>query len=234
MTDELEPVDCILIDRLVDGQMSHDERRRMLLECEANPERWRAVALAFVEAQALSCELKMLVKGSSVPESKSFAVAQSDTSVPPAKKRSHGRSAGPSLWRSFVLAATVLLALSLGFGAGTASNILLRTALTGGSTEGAVANTDRKSRPLPDSLYMLVQDEAGESVRPLEIPIVESPADNLEALAQPFVLPDEIAQLRRHGHQVEQTRRFYPVHLDDGRTVVVPIDDIRVNFRVVQ
>src|SRR5260370_8705607 len=45
------PIDPILIDRLVDGELGEAERRELLLRLESNPDGWRRCALAFIEAQ---------------------------------------------------------------------------------------------------------------------------------------------------------------------------------------
>jgi anti-sigma factor RsiW len=47
-----DPVDCRQIDRLVDGELSGNERRELLLRLESEPDGWRRCALAFLEAQS--------------------------------------------------------------------------------------------------------------------------------------------------------------------------------------
>src|SRR5688572_17851334 len=50
--------DDALFDRLVDGELSNDERRNLLQRLERAPEGWRRCALAFLEAQEWGRELR--------------------------------------------------------------------------------------------------------------------------------------------------------------------------------
>jgi len=48
-----EPInDAIQIDRLVDGQLTEPQRRRLLTRLDHQPDGWRRCALAFLEAQS--------------------------------------------------------------------------------------------------------------------------------------------------------------------------------------
>ena len=51
-------IDDVSLQRLVDGEMSDEERRRYLTSLDACPQLWRSVALAFVEGQLLSDVLR--------------------------------------------------------------------------------------------------------------------------------------------------------------------------------
>jgi len=57
MTDETRrshsPIDDIMFDRLVDGEMNEAERRELLLSLDADPDGWRRLSIAFLEAQML-------------------------------------------------------------------------------------------------------------------------------------------------------------------------------------
>ena len=54
------------IDRLVDGELTEREQHDLLLSCEGDPTRWRDVALAFIEAQTWSTEMKVNPRASMV------------------------------------------------------------------------------------------------------------------------------------------------------------------------
>lgn len=58
------PRDEFLIDQLVLGTLKGSEYRRALLTLEANPERWRDCALAFLQEQAIAQELNDLATAS--------------------------------------------------------------------------------------------------------------------------------------------------------------------------
>ena len=54
------PVDWQELDRLVDGQLSDDEYRKLISELELHQDGWRQCALAFLEHQALEQELSVI------------------------------------------------------------------------------------------------------------------------------------------------------------------------------
>jgi hypothetical protein len=61
------PPDDRLIDRLVDGELSADERRTVLARLDAEPDGWRRCALAFLEGQSWREALGLLAAGSREP-----------------------------------------------------------------------------------------------------------------------------------------------------------------------
>jgi hypothetical protein len=47
----------------------------------------------------------------------------------------------------------------------------------------------------------------------------------------PGALPPDVVQaLRRSGHAVQQSRQLLPMPLEDGRRLVVPIDQVDVHY----
>jgi hypothetical protein len=49
--------------------------------------------------------------------------------------------------------------------------------------------------------------------------------------SMPPVIPDDVLQaLDRTGHRVQQRRQFVPMPLDDGRQLIVPVDQIEVHY----
>src|SRR5262245_40719061 len=63
MNDNLPLNEDILIDRLVDGELTGDERRQLLQSFDKRPEGWRRCALAFLEAQSWREELGQVAHG---------------------------------------------------------------------------------------------------------------------------------------------------------------------------
>src|SRR5205814_739732 len=53
----------ILLDRLVDGELSGNERRQLLESFDKRPEGWRRCALAFLEAQSWREEMGQVARG---------------------------------------------------------------------------------------------------------------------------------------------------------------------------
>ncbi len=56
-------LDARTLDELVSGNLHGEQYRSVLLALEANPQWWRSCALAFLEEQALTQELRSLMKG---------------------------------------------------------------------------------------------------------------------------------------------------------------------------
>jgi hypothetical protein len=68
--------------------------------------------------------------------------------------------------------------------------------------------------------------------RPLQIPALPRPRlDDDYFRSVPSPLPDDVRQaLERTGHEVRTYRELVPVHLKDGRQLVVPVDQVEVSF----
>ena len=95
--------DDVLLDRLVDGELSDEEYRQAVASLDERPDGWRRCALAFLEAQALRRELGELAACSQQ--------RQPGTAIPPATARCR-----LSMWPAAAVAAS-LLAFALGVGA---------------------------------------------------------------------------------------------------------------------
>jgi hypothetical protein len=66
----------------------------------------------------------------------------------------------------------------------------------------------------------------------VQIPVAVGPEiDASWLLDQPSALPPSVLQaLERAGHRVHQDRRYVPIDLDDGRRVVLPVDQVEVQY----
>ena len=53
-----------IFDRLVDGELTADERRALLASLDSRPDGWRRCALAFLEAQAWGSDFRQMVRES--------------------------------------------------------------------------------------------------------------------------------------------------------------------------
>src|SRR4051812_37389368 len=97
--------DDILLDRLVDDELSADERRALLESLDSRPQGWRRCALAFLEAQSWRSDLGAVVVGSNSMLAAANAVAPSQ--VPQRR----------TIWAAaewFAVAAALVLAFKLG------------------------------------------------------------------------------------------------------------------------
>ncbi len=221
-------IDDRMFDLLVDGELSEDQRRELLTQLDDTPDGWRRCAMSFLEAQTWRQDLGALATDATgeSPEPRSVA------------PRRPGR-----VWTALAMAASFLLALWLG--------MLLKDALRSGGplptqiaevplepTEPAPAPSVQ-SDSRPDSptapwqtVTLAVDDGPDGERRTIELPAVErnNLADaGLESL--PAAIPPEILKaLRSTGHQVRQSRQLLPVPLQDGRRLVVPVDQFDVNY----
>lgn len=213
------------LDRLADGELSPGEQRELLRALEASPDNWRRCALAFVEAQTLRRELSGLA-----------AAPQQHVSV----TKPLARPASRSHW--LALAAAVLVAFTAGLLANRADPSAppneqpLAAApqppvAEQGPTREQLANApvQRVDRPDPDAVTFWTRDEQGQK-QSLRTRLVEADEMN-QRLGVEFrsAVPPELRErLKQRGYRVDTRQRFAPLNIDDGRTLVVPVEDMRV------
>ena len=104
--------DEVVLDRLVDGELSAEHRRAFLAAIEHTEEGWRRCALAFLEAQSWRSEFNQLV-GS--PQ-------QAPPALPEKKVRKRTRQSG--MVRHVLLVASLLLAFFVGCAIGRDGELL--------------------------------------------------------------------------------------------------------------
>jgi hypothetical protein len=216
----LEADDQRLLDLLVDGELPEEQRRELLLRLDRDPGGWRRCALAYLEAQSWSGGLRQLARepSPSLP---------SEASSVSAKNWWNRRTLGTIL----ALAASVLAAFGIGF---TIRDRLPRDLP---QLSGAIASQASSSlAPARGSSgqwgqVQLVVDGSPESGgSPVQVPVIDQPTmDNAWLLNRPSAMPADVQRvLERMGNQVQQQRQLMPFQLEDGRRVVVPVDQIDV------
>lgn len=208
------------IDRMVDGELTAQQQRELLIDCEENS-RWRELALAYVESQALGCELKQMV-------------SEPATTVNVAA-RHPDESTGMNPW---ALAAAVLLSLGIGYGGGwwlQSDNLLVAT---GSDSEEHVdpkvqqitttssAAIPETTSEVPESMQFTVAHPTTNELRQIQLPIVNASElqPGWEQRLRPGIPADLDRELRAGGLKMEQSRTVVPVRLKDGRRVIVPVD----------
>jgi hypothetical protein len=209
------PLDDSRFDRLVDGELDEQQRRELLSGLDDVPGGWRRCALAFLESQCWK---------------QSFGIIpRSAAKTPPASDQSVLRSqVHPPRWHSHLgtlmaMAASFLIMFYVG-------SLLLKThheqpvASVGIPSE--VATTVNSPNPWR---MVTVAAPAGSPVR---VPAVERENIDPQWLKNmPPAIPDDVRQaFNRTGHQVEQQRELVPVPLQDGRQLVVPVDQVKVHY----
>ncbi len=229
------------LDRLVDGELSASERQELLASFDAQPERWRRCALAFLEAQSWSEEFSLLGRPAPTPVASALAASPESSSpvlVPSSKMTPWTKLAGLPL----AMAATFLLAFGLAWTMRVPSSPPQESAAAPemGAVLSALASADRSVGRDPGrqsagqrqdrwGTVTLVMDDGQNGEREVELPVVEEDGNpDAEWLTNDTpVVPPELRQaFERMGHHVDQRRQLVPVQLDDGRQLILPVDDV--------
>jgi hypothetical protein len=214
--------DDILFDRLVDGELSDDERRRLLASLDGRVDGWRRCALAFLEAQSWSSDLGLLLRPR-VPAS-SDAI-ESVTLAPGHSKPRRQRLA----W--LAVAASVLVAATLVMMQGDGGN-RMATMPRDANEQIAVAtppNPAPDTAAVNDALTLWVRDDNGQS-RPVRVPLVDAGALDRElgVTFQSAISPEIRERLQERGYDLQSRRRYAPLWLENGRPMIVPVEDTKI------
>lgn len=217
-----------LLDLLVDGELAEDERRELLAWCEREPDGWRRCALAFLEAQNWSQVLGHLTE----PARQPVAVENWPTN-------DHARpvTLRPHFWHvrqwgtMLAMAASVALAFTLGVWVRDAGKVE-RFATDDPPAMQFVENKspDRLSSGRPEQGPRQAELAVGAPERGADEIQLPAAAGDGWLLVEPSAMPTDVQRaLERMGHRVEQRRQLVPYRLEDGRRVVVPVDQVDVH-----
>jgi hypothetical protein len=230
MNDKSTRIDETTFDRLVDGRLADEDRRHLLSALDDRPGGWRACALAFLEAQAWRADLGALAS----ERTPAASVVRQPIDIAGAAAPDN-RSAVPSTMHWLALAACVLVA----FGLGTLwqENGTSPIVTTGAAppSETQLASDDAQPQSIPpepessDALTLWVRDHTGRAQR-LHVPLVDAGAvDQQLGVRFRSGVPDSLrSQLRERGYDVFSTRRYAPLVLENGGSLVVPVEDTRI------
>jgi hypothetical protein len=214
--------DDVLFDRLVDDELSAAERRELLASLDARPQGWRHCALAFLEAQSWKKDLREIA---------ATAVAPVATEKFIAPKSTGPRTAVRAIVQWLAVAAAVIVAFRIG-ALQTRSGLL--TAGDAVPTVGQVASVPPSGRAPgdakpADALNLWVRNDAGQMQR-VRVPLVDASQLDDE-LGVKFLtgVPDDVrSRLQNQGYSVQSKRRYAPLWLDNGRPMIVPVEDTRI------
>jgi hypothetical protein len=80
-----------------------------------------------------------------------------------------------------------------------------------------------------DALTLWVRDDTG-NARPLRVPLVDAGTlDQQLGLQFQSGLPGDVrSQLQGRGFDVQSKRRYAPLWLENGRPMIVPVEDTRI------
>ncbi|MHC4398101.1 MAG: hypothetical protein ACYTG0_00300 [Planctomycetota bacterium] len=231
--DPLPQADVERFDLLADGELSEPERRDLLQSLDDTPDGWRRCALAFLESQSWRQQM---------PAIRDQGVSESPAPGPV------GRSSLPrSAWGTLLaMAACFFVALGLVLAVRsfwTASPAAGPPKMTVGSAEGpdkpGLGHDPTESLPAPDtpggSWELVTLPVAGDQRGEESIQVWARQSDRLdERWPEDFrsaMPPRELLEaLRESGHQIRQRRRLLPVPMEDGRQLVVPLQQFEVEY----
>lgn len=224
-------IDDATLDMLVDGELSDQERKALLMSLDQTREGWRRCALAFLEARTWSESL------AGIPRSQASQ---------PAASRTRPQAGPPRLRMLLAMAASFLLALGLGLGI---DNLLkspaahvppIELAGTGGVQgprgAGPAMIPARDAAPRHDPVYQYVTlpvpDAAGGDSPAIQLPVAPRPQlDSSWLSSVPFAVPESVVQsLQQRGHEVRQQRHVIPYVTEDGRPVMFPVDEVELQY----
>lgn len=255
--DSLEPEELQhLLDRLVDGELAPPEQQALLRHLDQIEGGWRRCALAFVEAQVWKQELGDWATEEPSPAP---TAATSRASGTPANDTAAGSTSGgltPWQRRMFTvlsMAASFVLAFVLGFALHRDQDNDAQIAEPVRPVEPAQTNpgpmiaatpapepqtidvqtrsTTGAATPTPSWGYVrLLVNEDG-TWQPVELPAVNGVDAERWLATQPSAVPARWRELmQRQGHTVQTERQLVPVDLGDGRQLVVPVEQVEVQY----
>jgi hypothetical protein len=208
-------------DRLVDGELGEEDRRTLLSQLDGEPGGWRRCALAFLEAQAWKRDLAGLLS-------------------PPAPAAAKPQPAAGSAWWNrnartvLAMAGSLVIAFMLGV---HLSGRDMTTAVTPLGPRTSVVVPAAHGRPANDALgaanpWRMVTLSAQGGGGAIQLPAIQ--ADRLDeawlrGIPAP-VSPDLLQALEESGHRVQQRRELLPVEMNDGRRLVVPVDQVDIDY----
>lgn len=234
----MQSFDPIYLQRLVDGELSRPDTRKLLEMAESNPHLWREMASAFVENQIWQTDFDQLNHDETIAIAKSAV-----SSKEPARAGVQGKTKIP-IW--FSLAAGILLALTTGLLVGRYGEGLLfnhgnpivknNDAVPGDKVLVQSPKTDKPGeRTLVDyqpDYHLEFEDANGNPYFGSEIPLYRASKAEQAGIDvnQPSLIPIEfVERAGRRGYGVKQDLNFISGRLSDGRQFVVPVRTINLS-----
>lgn len=229
------------IDRLVDDELDEAERHQLLNQIEST-DAWRQVALTFLEAQALRRGFREACAPAVSPvEVESMnRIADAVAIETAARERTSSQNAAVRArrWRhAGVVAVVAMVVIAVAWWpqriekAAHQANVTSKAHLGQPGATAISRNAVDQANDLPPSVQFVVNDGRSDVPRVIELPI-QSQADLMNSWEPRPALPDDVYQwLNASGHEVEEASSLVPVTLPNGRSVVFPVNQVRLNYR---
>lgn len=210
------------IQRLIDGELDQTEQQRLLETLDGEPRLWRDVALGFVESELLRRELLSWRPAAETTGKTSPAQETSPPVAPPQPARSGLFS------KAVTIAAAAIAAFVIGI---AARHWWPMDSPARPSNGGTIASGERplENKPAVEMRRGVDVADPDEGIRRISLPVL--PADRVDPQSLsgvPVISAAVKVDLQRRGHVVLEERRFYCVKLKDGRHVLVPVREIRL------
>lgn len=242
---ELSTEDELLVERLVDGELSEEEREKIVYRLDETIDGWRCCALAFLEAQSFREALK-----NPLPVSENSAF--SDALYPKTEVKKHRswktwRDCSFSAAAGFMIAAVAIGGFAKLNDASSTTAPVVPTLVTNETRDSDVAISPRHiAEPIQTDLQTQTKSLA-DSVTPKTV-VLNSPAVGLSNITTPCcevddynseilqmsksVIPQEVMNhMYNVGGTIDAHRDEYRFPLDDNRVLIVPVDtyDVKSN-----
>jgi hypothetical protein len=237
----------IELQRLMDGELSHDDRARLLRSLGDDVVSWRTIALRLLEEHSLKAHCQdWLDRSMQAPSARSPSArmataqatspSQAKSASAMAKRDADGlANARKSLGRTWLNVAASLMLVTLGIATGRqlGNPAGVKQDVQGSNVASAPADRsdtyDREDLIATGRLRMVAGDPA--NAQPLEAPVYE-----VQTLDPEMIVGQDLAkwealnrQLHRKGWRAGLETQLYGAELPDGRRMVVPVNN--VNFQ---
>ncbi len=213
----IQTIDRLSLQRLVDGELDHQERAALLAQFDREPSLWRHVALAFVEDKAITTEVR---KEQSLVSTAEYAKPSL------AMTAAISRLETKSNWKTMLFLAASLILVLAGFAIGNRIGKIGPQKVTIAQSPAPPPET-YNARPASDGL-----ERAG-TLRFVgqnsEIPIYEPQPFEEQLLGRKEQELRKIQdQLRRYGLGLNVQVQMLEGQMPDGRRVVVPVRNVGI------
>src|SRR5262245_7709476 len=212
------------IDRLVTGDLPESERRSLLAWLDEEPSRWRACALAFLEAQ--TWEQTTALVDFEVHDPAGNALLGVPRNRPSESAVRIDRQRGHRSWLQWLAIAGLVL-VAFGTGVWSAWRFMPPSIPSLPLAPTIAAGPQNPIDPLVATVSVhtnldpRLKAQLTLPVQPLDGPLAESAS-----------IPDHIRkQWERRGYEIIEERRFLPAKMPDGQTVMVPISRITLRLK---
>jgi hypothetical protein len=205
------PNDDISMDRLIDGELSDAERRRLLASLDERPDGWRRCALAFLEAQSWKGDLREAI---CEPPRTARTYTDATPTLPRGVRWQRGLG-----W--LAIAASLVVAFSLGTMRRDVGPSMVAVPPAADNQIAAVSPDD--------ALTLWVRDNQGRK-QPLRVPLVDAGTLDRElgVTFQSAMPASTRERLQQRGFDVQSKRRYAPLWLENGRPMIVPVEDTKI------